>query len=292
LGTTTTSTDTTIDLQSIDSILNNSGPPNVALKRSLSVPDSQSQLNSVYTPSSNELCNSSQISPLSNNRLPMYSTLSQQQQSFLNYGTTTNQTVSQTLVSPVQYQTSTNLQPQSQNIYISQTQPTAWCQPKLTLHQQNSQLQVTGVNNNPIRQNFINQQQEPQSFRLPRNINMSVSNSQILGNGVTEFTRNELRAFVGVRSQQGNTRLSSQLLPIQNIPADLDPLGINFDMSPTGENESPKWSSLNSDLGSSSSPQPLGMLKNPVDDMMKNISANSTVETDQKSSLLQKLLSE
>lgn len=93
-----------------------------------------------------------------------------------------------------------------------------------------------------------------------------------------------MRAFVGVRSQQGNTRLSSQLLPMQNIPAELDPLGLNFDMSPTGiikkyifffhctyfifvlhiflgGNESPKWSGLNSDLGSSSSPQPQGIPK-------------------------------
>lgn len=58
------------------------------------------------------------------------------------------------------------------------------------------------------------------------------------GNGVTEFTRNELRAFVGVRSQQGvnnTTRLSGQLLPVQNItPADLDSLGLNFELSPTG----------------------------------------------------------
>lgn len=54
-------------------------------------------------------------------------------------------------------------------------------------------------------------------------------------NGVTEYTRNELRAFVGVRSQQGSTRLTSQLLPGQNItPVELDPLGLNFDISPTG----------------------------------------------------------
>jgi len=39
-----------------------------------------------------------------------------------------------------------------------------------------------------------------------------------------------------VRSQQqGSSRLSSQLLPGQNVvPVDLDPLGLNFDMSPTG----------------------------------------------------------
>lgn len=54
-------------------------------------------------------------------------------------------------------------------------------------------------------------------------------------NGVTEYTRNELRAFVGVRSQQGSTRLTNQLLPGQNVtPGELDPLGLNFDMSPTG----------------------------------------------------------
>jgi len=58
-------------------------------------------------------------------------------------------------------------------------------------------------------------------------------------NGVTEFTRNELRAFVGVRSQQqGVTRLSNQLLPGQNVnSAELDSLGLNFDMSPTGIEE-------------------------------------------------------
>lgn len=54
-------------------------------------------------------------------------------------------------------------------------------------------------------------------------------------NGVTEYTRNELRAFVGVRSQQGSTRLTNQLLPGQNVtPGELDPLSLNFDMSPTG----------------------------------------------------------
>jgi len=48
-----------------------------------------------------------------------------------------------------------------------------------------------------------------------------------------------LRAFVGVRSQQqGVTRLSNQLLPGQNVnSAELDPLGLSFDMSPTGTKE-------------------------------------------------------
>lgn len=56
-------------------------------------------------------------------------------------------------------------------------------------------------------------------------------------NGVTEFTRNELRAFVGVRSQQqGGTRMPNQLIPGQNVTsAELDSLGMNFDMSPTGK---------------------------------------------------------
>lgn len=51
-------------------------------------------------------------------------------------------------------------------------------------------------------------------------------------NGVTEFTKNELRAFVGVRSQQqSGTRLSSQLLPGQNVTTpELDSLGLNFDI--------------------------------------------------------------
>lgn len=53
-------------------------------------------------------------------------------------------------------------------------------------------------------------------------------------NGVTEYTRNELRAYIGVRSQQGNSRLTGQLLTGQNIaPVELDSLGLNFDMSPT-----------------------------------------------------------
>lgn len=53
-------------------------------------------------------------------------------------------------------------------------------------------------------------------------------------NGVTEYTRNELRAYIGVRSQQGNSRLTGQLLTGQNItPVELDSLGLNFEMSPT-----------------------------------------------------------
>ncbi|XP_060857714.1 nuclear receptor coactivator 3-like isoform X6 [Metopolophium dirhodum] len=345
--------DPTTALQTIDSLLNNTGPPNVALQRSSSVPDSQSQLSPVYAAPCSVLLNSSQISP-SSNRQPPYSTLTQQSFPMLNYGTTTQtQTTTQaqqivqqatSRMSPSshsQYQNPINpcvsQQQQTQNIYNSQTQqPGVWTQQRLTLHQQqnpmlNAQLQITGgFNNSSVRQNFLNQQQQShgsatrvltspvgyntevppntncqpqqqqqqQQFRLPRNINMTTTNSQIQGgnNGVTEFTRNELRAFVGVRSQQqGITRLSNQLLPGQNVnSAELDSLGLNFDMSPTGGNESPKWSSLNSDL-SSSSPQPQGMpARNPMNDSPRTSSANSTTNvTDQKSSsLLQKLLSE
>ncbi|CAH1732610.1 unnamed protein product [Aphis gossypii] len=344
--------DPTAALQTIDSLLNNTGPPNVALQRSSSVPDSQSQLSPVYAAPCSVLLNSSQISP-SSNRQPPYSTLTQQSFPILNYGTTTQtqtttqaqQIVQQTTsrVSPSshsQYQNPINpcvsQQQQTPNIYISQTQqPGVWTQQRLTLHQQqnpmlNAQLQITGgFNNNPVRQNFINQQQlshgsatrvltspvgyntevppntncqpqqqQQQQYRLSRNINMTTTNSQIQGgnNGVTEFTRNELRAFVGVRSQQqGVTRLSNQLLPGQNVnSAELDPLGLSFDMSPSGGNESPKWSNLNSDL-SSSSPQPQGIpARNSINDSSRTSSANSTTNvTDQKSSpLLQKLLSD
>ncbi|XP_026815917.1 nuclear receptor coactivator 2 isoform X3 [Rhopalosiphum maidis] len=345
--------DPTTALQTIDSLLNNTGPPNVALQRSSSVPDSQSQLSPVYAAPCSVLLNSSQISP-SSNRQPPYSTLTQQSFPILNYGTTT-QTQTTTQAQQIVQQTTSRMSPsshsqyqnpinpcvsqqqQTPNIYISQTQqPGVWTQQRLTLHQQqnpmlNAQLQITGgFNNNSVRQNFINQQQlshgnatrvlttpvgyntevppntncqpqqqQQQQYRSPRNINMTTTNSQIQGgnNGVTEFTRNELRAFVGVRSQQqGVTRLSNQLLPGQNVnSAELDPLGLSFEMSPTGGNESPKWSNLNSDL-SSSSPQPQGMpARNSINDSSsRTSSANSTTNvTDQKSSsLLQKLLSE
>lgn len=53
--------------------------------------------------------------------------------------------------------------------------------------------------------------------------------------GVTEYTRNELRAYIGVRSQQGNSRSSGQLLISgQNVmPVEHDTMGLNFDLSPT-----------------------------------------------------------
>ncbi|XP_050438231.1 nuclear receptor coactivator 2-like isoform X2 [Adelges cooleyi] len=355
--------DPTTALQTIDSLLNNSVAPNVALQLSSNVPDSQSQLSPVYAASGSQLLNSSQISP-SSNRQPPYSNLTQQQSfSMLNYGTTTQtqttaqsqQQVPQQAITRMsssnhsQYQNTinpcVNQQPQTQSVYLNQTQPGVWTQQqRLTLHQQqnpmlNAQLQVTGFNNgsNAVRQNFINTQQQSQQqgrvltspvsyttevvpannncspqqqqqqqqhqlqFRMPRSVSISTpTNVQIPGgnNSVTEFTRNELRAFVGVRSQQqgGNARLTGQLLSGQNItPTELDPLSLNFDMSPTGGSESPKWSGMNSDLGASS-PQSQGMASRaPVDDSNRTNNTNSTTSasaTDQKSSLLQKLLSE
>lgn len=92
------SPDPTASLQTIDSLINNTGPPNVALQvnylffysrmyfinrniiyfqRSSSVPDSQSQLSPVYSVSGSQMLNSSQIST-SSNRQPPYSTLTQQ----------------------------------------------------------------------------------------------------------------------------------------------------------------------------------------------------------------------
>ncbi|VVC34781.1 Myc-type, basic helix-loop-helix (bHLH) domain,PAS fold,PAS domain [Cinara cedri] len=326
----------TAALQTIDSLLNNTGPPNVALQRSSSLPDSQSQLSPVYAPSGSQLLNSSQISPCPSNR-QSYSTIPQQSFSMLNYGTSTltpSTPQQQIIQSPSRI--SSSIHPQyknpcvasqqqqtQQSIYINPTQQSgtgAWAQQRLTLHQRqnpmlNAQLQIPGFDNNSVRQNCMNQQpgcaltspvsynsevpsnNNCQQFRLPRNIGMTNSNSQVSGanNGVTEFTRNELRAFVGVRSQQqGNTRLSSQL-PGQNI-TELDPLGLNFDMSPTGSNENPKWSNMNSDLGSPS-PQSHGIIpptRNPVEEFSRTNNANSTnnVGVSEQKSLLQKLLSE
>ncbi|XP_050529794.1 nuclear receptor coactivator 2-like isoform X2 [Daktulosphaira vitifoliae] len=373
--------DPTTALQTIDSLINNSVAPNVALQLSSNVPDSQSQLSPVYAAApGSQLLNSSQISP-SSNRQPPYNNLQQQQQSFsmLNYGTTTQtqttaqsqqqmtlQTASQ--MSPSshpQYQNTLNPCVNQQQYQNQQTAAGVWTQQqRLTLHQQqnpmlNAQLQVAGFNNgggggNAIRQNFINPQQQQQQmaaappqtqsrvltspvgyntevtananctsqqqqqqqqlqqqqFRVPRSMSITTTptNAQIPGggggggggnNGVTEYTRNELRAFVGVRSQQGggNARMAGQLLAGQNVTAaELDPLGLNFDMSPSGGSESPKWSGLNSDHGTSSSPQPQVMApRGQLDDAGRLSNANSTTGTsvsDQKSSLLQKLLSE
>ncbi|KAJ8920909.1 hypothetical protein NQ315_015702, partial [Exocentrus adspersus] len=116
--------------------------------------------------------------------------------------------------------------------------------------------------------------------RAPPHLQPGVS-----GSGPTsEFVRQELRAVVGARTAQTQpvtNRPQSQLMSQQQQVADLESLGINFEMA-AGASDSPKlWGAMGSDMGSMS-PQPA--------------TSRSSMEEgrpgDQKSSLLQKLLSE
>jgi len=112
----------------------------------------------------------------------------------------------------------------------------------------------------------------------------------VSGSGTTsEYVRQELRAVVGARTgqtqqqQQTSARPSTQLINQQPVnTAELEALGLSFEMPTSGASESPKlWGTMGSDMGSMS-PQPA--------------TSRSTMEEarqgDHKSSLLQKLLSE
>ncbi|XP_018571152.1 nuclear receptor coactivator 1 isoform X2 [Anoplophora glabripennis] len=116
--------------------------------------------------------------------------------------------------------------------------------------------------------------------RAPPHLQPGVS-----GSGPTsEFVRQELRAVVGARTgqtQPAGNRPPSQLMSQQQQVNDLESLGINFEMA-TGASDSPKlWGAMGSDMGSMS-PQPA----------TSRSSMEEGRQGDQKSSLLQKLLSE
>lgn len=102
-------------------------------------------------------------------------------------------------------------------------------------------------------------------------------------NGVTEYVRQELRAIVGARTSGSGRPQVPGSLPLPTPAVDLDSLP--YDIQPQGVNDSPKmWGGMN-EMGTSS-PQPT-----------QQLSSRSTMEevprsNDQKSSLLQKLLSE
>ncbi|CAH1183759.1 unnamed protein product [Phaedon cochleariae] len=115
--------------------------------------------------------------------------------------------------------------------------------------------------------------------RAPPHLQSGVSAS----GPTSEFVRQELRAVVGARTAQAQpttSRTPAQMLVQQQV-SDLESLGINFEI-PSGASDSPKlWGAIGSDMGSMS-PQPA--------------TSRTTMEEgrqgDQKSSLLQKLLSE
>ncbi|KAG5896382.1 hypothetical protein JTB14_009588 [Gonioctena quinquepunctata] len=130
-----------------------------------------------------------------------------------------------------------------------------------------------------------------QFLRIQRANSVPTATTQlpgVTGSGPTsEFVRQELRAVVGARTanaQPTSSRPPSQMMSQQQQQQvnDLESLGINFEMA-TGASDSPKlWGAMGSDMGSMSPPQPT--------------TSRSTMEEgrqgDQKSSLLQKLLSE
>ncbi|CAH1971645.1 unnamed protein product [Acanthoscelides obtectus] len=107
------------------------------------------------------------------------------------------------------------------------------------------------------------------------------------GGPTSEFVRQELRAVVGARTQQQQQQqptVRPQQQPPQQQPTvgDLESLGITFEM---GGSDSPKlWGTMGSDMSSMSPPQ------------HQAATSRTTMEEarqgDQKSSLLQKLLSE
>uniref|UniRef100_A0A8D8ZXZ7 Uncharacterized protein n=1 Tax=Cacopsylla melanoneura TaxID=428564 RepID=A0A8D8ZXZ7_9HEMI len=102
-------------------------------------------------------------------------------------------------------------------------------------------------------------------------------------NGVTDYVRQEIRAIVGARQQGPRPQQQIQVGPGQSVSAaDCEALGIYLEMPSGGGggNESPKmWSSMSSnDMGVTSPPH-------------RNNSSDSNA-SDQKASLLQKLLSE
>uniref|UniRef100_A0A1B6C442 Uncharacterized protein n=3 Tax=Clastoptera arizonana TaxID=38151 RepID=A0A1B6C442_9HEMI len=107
-------------------------------------------------------------------------------------------------------------------------------------------------------------------------------------NGMTEYVRQELRAMVGARtgvSQAGRPQQQQiQVGPGQQVSsADLEALGLSFEMPNTGGSESPKmWGNVGSEM-SAVSPQP-GISRTNMEEVSRS--------SDQKSSLLQKLLSE
>ncbi|KAK9510692.1 hypothetical protein O3M35_005428 [Rhynocoris fuscipes] len=113
---------------------------------------------------------------------------------------------------------------------------------------------------------------------------------------VTEYVRQELRAMVGARTG-GSSRNSGSgsgsttpahvgLSPHHQVPSvDLDSLTMAFDIQPQGVAESPKMWSTMGDMGNAS-PQSVSTLpsRSPMEEVNRS--------NDQKSSLLQKLLSE
>ncbi|KAK6632415.1 hypothetical protein RUM44_007457 [Polyplax serrata] len=109
-------------------------------------------------------------------------------------------------------------------------------------------------------------------------------------NGInSEYVRQELRAIVGARTQQQQQQQQPQQPSprqqhIQQVSAaDLEALGLTFEIS-SGPSESPKlWGSIASELGAPS-PQPGLSNRTTMEEAQR--------QSDQKSSLLQKLLSE
>ncbi|KAL0274018.1 UNVERIFIED_CONTAM: hypothetical protein PYX00_006559 [Menopon gallinae] len=105
-------------------------------------------------------------------------------------------------------------------------------------------------------------------------------------NGInSEYVRQELRAIVGARTQQQQQQQPSpRQQHIQQVSAaDFEALGLTFEM-PSGPSESPKlWGSIASELGAPS-PQPGLSNRTSMEEAQR--------PGDQKSSLLQKLLSE
>lgn len=104
---------------------------------------------------------------------------------------------------------------------------------------------------------------------------------------MTEYVRQEIRAMVGARTGGAQGRQPPQQIQVapgqQVSPAELEALGLTFEMPNTGGSESPKlWGNVGSEL-SAVSPQP-GLSRTNMEEVSRS--------SDQKSSLLQKLLSE
>ncbi|XP_018329075.1 nuclear receptor coactivator 1 isoform X3 [Agrilus planipennis] len=133
--------------------------------------------------------------------------------------------------------------------------------------------------------------------RAPPHLQAGVS-----GSGTTsEYVRQELRAVVGARTgqtqqqqqqqQQVPNRPPSQIIINQQTvnTADLEALGLSFEMPTSGASESPKlWGAMGSDMGSVS-PQP-ATSRSTMEEVRQG--DHGKPQSQSQSSLLQKLLSE
>ncbi|KAF6215562.1 hypothetical protein GE061_010318 [Apolygus lucorum] len=138
-----------------------------------------------------------------------------------------------------------------------------------------------------------------QSFRIQRSLSGPTHQSVVPqatthlpggNNGMTEYVKHEIRAMVGARTGSGGAGLrgagggSQQAQQVGLSPHHIDTLGFAIELQPQGVGESQKmWNNM-SEMGASSPQSASLQSRSSLEDVNRS--------NDQKSSLLQKLLSE